>query len=93
MCRQNVSILNCWKDLKTMKNKHITTADALAQLAEQVDYLRKEIKAAQQDGDKKLYCSLMRLYLPALKEYTRLSAMQESGEQEDALLAFTGGGN
>ena len=76
-----------------MKDKRITTADALEQLAEQIEYLKGEIRAAQQNGDKKLYCSLMRLYLPALKEYTRLSAAQENSERTDELLAFTGGMN
>ena len=73
-----------------MKNEHISTADALEQLAGQVNYLYTQIEAAKNSGNTKLYCSLLRLYLPALKEYVRLSNAQD-GEQEDALLAFAGG--
>jgi hypothetical protein len=62
---------------------------ALDTLAEQVAFLVHEMAAARLVGDMKDYAALMRLYLPAQKEYLRLCAEEGQEGNTDALTEFT----
>ena len=62
--------------------------NAFTLLCEQLVYLEEEMAKARMDGDMKAYLSMMRLFLPAQKEYLRLRREQEGDAATDALLAF-----
>ena len=70
MKNQSNSALDCAKDY------------AIEQLSDELEFLKAEINAAKRNGDKKQYCSLMRLFLPALKEYVRMYGGQGDGTDE-----------
>lgn len=61
---------------------------AFTLLCEQLVYLEEEMAKARMNGDMKAYLSMMRLFLPAQKEYLRLRREQEGDAATDALLAF-----
>ena len=46
---------------------------------------------ARMNGDMKAYLSMLRLFLPAQKEYLRLRREQEGDAETDALLTFANG--
>lgn len=64
---------------------------AINLLCEQLAYLEQEMAAARMSEDTKAFASLMRVFLPAQKEYLRLCRENEYSAQVDELLAFTGG--
>lgn len=64
---------------------------AINLLCEQLAYLEKEMAVARMSEDTKTFASLMRVFLPAQKEYLRLCREDEYSAQVDELLAFTGG--
>ena len=64
---------------------------AMNLLCEQLAYLDKEMAVARMSEDTKTFASLMRVFLPAQKEYLRLCREDEYSAQVDELLAFTGG--
>ena len=64
---------------------------AIEQLSDEIMFMKAELQRAKESGDTKHYCSVMRLYLPALKEYVRLYGDQ-GGSGADELLNFANGG-
>lgn len=69
----------------------IARESAINLLCEQLAYLEKEMAIARMAEDTKAFASLMRVFLPAQKEYLRLCREDEYSAQVDELLAFTGG--
>ena len=61
---------------------------AIAQLAEQLAYMDRELANARIEGDNKAFAALMRVYLPTMKEYIRLTREQAGERYTDELLEF-----
>ena len=60
----------------------------MTELFDNLKYLKSEMGKARRSGNTKAFSSLMRLYLPAQKEYLRMLKEQDYSEYTDALTDF-----
>ncbi len=66
----------------------IESEKAIESLRRHVAYVQEEMEKARDKGDAKGYASLMRLYLPAQKQFLTLCREVDKKENVDVLLAF-----